>query len=146
MIRRLSFAILFAAGIASPLLISAAARRWFPSPAIEMARVASPDLRHEAVIVRRQPNLPLLRPSIEVYIVRRGGKISAGDDPVLLATKTDGLRSAWKNNHLLEISYSHARVDGFTAVWPAQTVNPPSVEIQLAPPATGLSFTADDNS
>jgi hypothetical protein len=144
-IRRLSFAILFIAGLTSPFFAQSATRSLLPPTAQEVARIASPDRQHEAVIVRTVPKFPYQRPSTEVYVVARGGKITPTDDPVLLASKADGVQSAWKNNHLLEIRYTKARVDGFTAIWPTKS-DTPTVEIRLTAPASGLSFAPEDNS
>lgn len=144
--RRLSFAILFIAGITSPLIAHAVTLRWFAPAVNEVERVTSPDSRHDAVIVRRQPALNFLRASTEVYVVSHGGKIARGDDPVLFATKAEGVQSVWIDDRLLEIRYSQARVDGFTAIWPSRSNLTPSVEIRLTPPAAGSSFAPGDDS
>jgi len=144
--RRLSFAILFLIGMASPLIAHAVTLRWLAPAVDEVERVTSPDSRHDVVIVRRQPALNFLRASTEVYVVSHGSKIARGDDPVLLATKAEGVQSAWIDDRLLEIRYSQARVDGFTAIWPSRSNRTPNVEIRLIPPAAGFSFAPEDDS
>jgi hypothetical protein len=135
--RRLSFAILFVAGMTSPLIARAVMVRFAPATN-EMQRVTSPDWRHDAVVVRRQPALSFLRASTEVYVVPRGSKIARGAQPVMLASKAEGVQSVWRDDRLLEIRYSQARVERFTAVWPSSTKQAPSVEIRLTPSGSQL--------
>src|ERR1700680_1088936 len=71
----------------------------------EVARVTSPDWRHDAVTIRTTPLLPYARPSVEVYIVPRGGPVARSADPVLVATRAEGVQSTWKDYRLLEIRY-----------------------------------------
>jgi hypothetical protein len=145
-LRRLNFAILFALGIASPFLGRALAVFAMPARQQEVARVTSPDSRHDAVTIRYQPLLPYMRASVEVYVVPRGGQVAPSADPVLLATRAVGVQSTWKDDRLLEIHYSRARVEGFTAIWPSIANNPPMVEIRLSPLTTGFSFAAEGDS
>jgi hypothetical protein len=138
-LRRLVFALLFVVGLASPLVLSFGIRHAAPA-ATELARVTSPELRYDAVILKRLPRWQLKRPSTEVYIVARGRKVGPADSPIMTATRAQGVQTAWRGDRLLEVHYSSARVNGFTAMWPPRTKTIPEVEIRLSPPAGGSSF------
>jgi hypothetical protein len=144
-LRRLSFAILFVLGATSPLIGQAVENAIVSLRQQEVGRITSPDLCHDAVTILTRPLLPYMRSSVEVYLVPRGGPVTRAAEPVLLATKAEGVESTWKDNRLLEIRYLRARVEGFTAVW-SPFVKSPRVEIRLSPPAAGPSFESGDDS
>jgi hypothetical protein len=144
--RRIAFVTLFIFGLSSPLLASAAFQRWCSPAPTEIARVTSPDSRYDAVLVNRKPAIALMKVATEMYVVPRGGKIAPADDPIMIATHAEDVRGSWRDDHLLEIRYSRARVDGFSAVWPTRSASVPSVEIRLVPPAAGSSFAPGDAS
>ena len=139
-VRRVIFLTLFVIGLASPLIAQSAFLRWGWAGAIEVGRITSPDWRYDAVIVHRNPTFASTRASTEVYVVPHGGKITTVDDRIMAATRAEEVRGVWRDDHLLEIRYSRARIDGFTAVWPTRSASAPSVEIRLIPPAAGSSF------
>ncbi len=145
-LRRIAFACLFLAGLASPLTMSFGIRHYASMPPSEIARVTSPDRRFDAVVLKRQPPLKLMRVATEVYVVARGKTVGSKDSPIMIATRAQGVQGAWHGDRLLEIHYSSARVDGFTAMWPPRTKTTPQVEIRLIPPTGGFSFAPDDAS
>ena len=139
-LRRAAFAAAFMAGVGIPLI-----PRFVPGIASrpirrEIARVASPNLRHDAILLETRAGLITRRASYEVYIVRHNMP-TAGASPVLSAAKEENLTLAWRGGNALEIAYRRIRIEQFTNYWPhAREGNPPMIEIRLAPVSDGFSY------
>jgi hypothetical protein len=139
-LRRAVFALVFIAGLCSPL-----ASEIIPDSASqpihrEMTRSASPARLRDAVLLETRSGIFTRRYSYEVYIVGHGMR-TAGEKPVLSATSAENIAVRWRDVNFLEISYRKARIEQFTNYWPdPPDRNPRTVEIGLAPLSGGFSY------
>ncbi len=71
----------------------------------ELARVASPDQRTIAVLVREFAGGAAGSSGYYLYLIDAHGK-GALDHPTLTATRCEGLSVAWEDNALLQVHYN----------------------------------------
>lgn len=138
--RRAVFALVFAAGMCSPLA-SEIIPGWASQPIHrEVIRSVSPAARRDAVLLETRSGILTKRYSYEVYIVGHGMR-TAGERPVLSATSAENIAVRWRDANFLEITYRKARIEQFTNYWPYPLDrNPRAVEIRLAPLSGGFSY------
>ncbi len=108
-----------------------------PCPTREIMRVRSPDGLVEAVLQSRDcgPTTPV---DYRVFIVKAGNK-GPGHGLVFWADHAQGLRLEWREDKLLEIKYTQARIFRFTNIWRSEDIAPGEyiVEVRETPLSQG---------
>ena len=108
----------------------------------EEIRVASPDGRLDAVMIREMYGGAVGGIEWRVYIVPRGLAVpSKYQNPVFGASDLTAEKLVWLQPHLLEIGYDRAAIEGFRNLWALDEVDNVGssgegdyfVEIRLAP-------------
>jgi hypothetical protein len=116
----------------------------------EIARVGSPDGAVDAVMTLTDCGAPCSS-AYTVYVVPKGQKPpdAPGQDVFSAEDVVDG-KLAWKEAHLLDISYSRALIDGFRNVThPFGKIGDEAswryaVEVRLSPASAGFSYLRDE--
>ncbi|HYB90283.1 MAG TPA: hypothetical protein VEC38_04480 [Candidatus Binataceae bacterium] len=138
-LRRLAFLSAFVLGALSPIFSQLLLSSAFPSRR-EIVRVASPDKREDAVLVRARASALSRERHWEVFVVRHQMPIGQSS-PVFVATRVADPRLAWPDARLLQIGFGRARVSYFTSAWsPSASGEAAAVEIRLKPAENGFTY------
>lgn len=105
----------------------------------EVARVASPDKKVEAILIKKNVAATVSTP-YEIYIVPVGEKFEG--EPSFRGDKLEDLKLVWKEPRFLEIHYLKGRVFSFVNFWQSSKVENFTyvVELRLKPQNSGPSL------
>jgi len=100
----------------------------------EMWRVASPDLKVDAVFMRSGGGGPAVGFSYKLFIVPRGTKPGKSGE-CLVADNIGSVSAVWARPRKLEIRYDRARIFSFVNFWSSKEIDNFKyvVELQLVP-------------
>ncbi|HEX5221098.1 MAG TPA: hypothetical protein VFZ59_16155 [Verrucomicrobiae bacterium] len=113
----------------------------------EIARVASPDTKVEAVLTEGSAGATTSTVT-SLYLVPKGGQIGKEDreKSVFDADHLKDFQIVWRESKLLDLQYSEARIFSFRNFWHANEVDSFRyvVEIRLSPASTNSSLPIRD--
>jgi len=113
----------------------------------EVARVASPDAKIEAVLTEGSAGATTSTVT-SLYLVPKGGVVRKEDreKSVFDADHLKDFQIAWRESKLLDVQYSEARIMNFRNYWQANEVDNFRyvVEIRLSPASTNFSLPIRD--
>jgi hypothetical protein len=113
----------------------------------EVARLASPDAKVEAVLTQGSAGATTSTVT-SLYLVPKGGRIGKEDrkKSVFDADHLKDFQIVWRESKLLEVQYSEARIANFRNFWHANEVDNFRyvVEIRLSPASTNFSLPIRD--
>ena len=146
-----TIAMTLSAAIILCLLAACAGRA--PSTWVEKARVTSPDGRFDAVMTIETVG-GVLGGGVywNVFVVPKGDAVPKDDkNSVLNASVLRGEKLVWKQNHLLEVHYNIADIQGFRNLWGSNEVQDRGwrkgdylAEVRLVPASPDFSLLTPD--
>jgi hypothetical protein len=138
-VRRAALISAFMTGLLLPRAAEIAPHRLLPPAGREIARLPSPNMRVDALLIETRRG-PFSAGSLyEIYVVTHGAQ-KRGGSPVWSAIDVDRLKLTWDHREILEIGYGRACVRQFRSYSSLSSAkDAPAVTIHLAPASEGFS-------